>query len=127
MTRSGEYAGVRDKGTARSGRLMTVAYLKDDTLPSIRFGFTLTKRLGNAVKRNLMRRRLREITRAAAPGISSKGRIVTIPRRDGIGAEFDAIRAEWHYLVRKLKLLPPAPPAPPVAVEQIASPSDPQS
>jgi ribonuclease P protein component len=38
-----------------------------------RFGFTVTKRLGNAVVRNRIRRRLRESVRKIAPGAARGG------------------------------------------------------
>jgi ribonuclease P protein component len=108
MTRSGEYAAVRTKGTARSGRLMTLAFLADEAPGTIRFGFTITKRVGNAVHRNKLRRRLREIARHTAPSIQRPGRLVTIPRPIASEATFAEIQSEWQYLVRKLGLLPPA-------------------
>jgi ribonuclease P protein component len=37
--------------------------------PPLRFGFTVTKKLGNAVIRNRIRRRLREAVRRAGPGL----------------------------------------------------------
>ena len=38
-----------------------------------RFGFTVTKKLGNAVARNRIRRRLREAVRLVAPGRAREG------------------------------------------------------
>lgn len=114
MTRTGEYAAVRNGGRARSGRLMTVAFLADEApqLP-VRFGFTVTKKIGNAVKRNQVKRWLREITRAAAPRMVGSGRLVTIPRPIAAKSSFQEIVAEWHYLTGKLGLLDsPSPPSP---------------
>lgn len=112
LTRSGQYAAVRTKGTARSGRLMTLAFLTADPPAVIQFGFTITKRVGNAVHRNKLRRRLREIARHAAPSIQRGGHLVTIPRPAAAQATFAEIRAEWHYLAGKLSLIPPSPPKP---------------
>ena len=111
MTRSGQYAEVRLGGIARSGRLMTVAFLSEPDLPGVRFGFTLTKKLGNAVKRNKLRRRLREIGRHMAPLVIKSGRVVTIPRPAAVGVTFSAIESEWNYLMGKLSLLAPRDPA----------------
>ena len=41
--------------------------LKGETLPKVRIGFTATKRLGNSVKRNRARRRLRSLVEEHIP------------------------------------------------------------
>ena len=107
VKRTGEYAAVRTQGKARSGRLMTLAYLAADPPATIRFGFTITKKVGNAVHRNLLKRRFREIARHAAPAMLKAGRLVTIPRPIAKGATFAELASEWHYLAEKLQLLAP--------------------
>jgi ribonuclease P protein component len=107
MTRPSEFLAVRTEGRARSGKWMTVAFLADPTLAQVRFGFTVTKRVGNAVKRNLVRRRLREITRHALPHLKRCGRIVTIPRPIAVQATFAELEVEWQVLAAKLQLIPP--------------------
>ena len=87
---------------------MTLAFLAEETPAAIRFGFTITKRVGNAVHRNKLRRRLREIARHAAPSIQRPGRLVTIPRPIASEATFAEIQSEWQYLARKLGLIPAA-------------------
>ena len=111
MTRTGEYAAVRNAGRARSGRLMTVAFLADESpgLPP-RFGFTVTKKVGNAVKRNQVKRWLREISREAASQIVASGRVVTIPRPIAAKSSFQEVLSEWYYLTGKLGLLRPQTP-----------------
>ncbi|MBP7951330.1 MAG: ribonuclease P protein component [Verrucomicrobiales bacterium] len=107
MTRPAEFAAVRQRGIARSGRLMTVAFLADAGLPEMRFGFAITKKVGNAVTRNRIRRRFREISRHHAAEIAPPGRLVTIARPAAASAAFSVLRSEWRYLVKKLGLLTP--------------------
>jgi len=47
-----------------------------------RFGFTATKKLGNAVTRNRIRRRLKEAVRIAAPGRAKDGCDYVVIARD---------------------------------------------
>jgi ribonuclease P protein component len=112
MTSPGQFAAVRAQGRARSGALMTVAFLAQPGQPGVRFGFTITKRIGNAVKRNFLRRRLREVSRATTAIIRGAGMLVTIPRPAAARASFQELQLEWLTLVGKLNLLPKPPPLP---------------
>lgn len=55
----------------------------------LRFGFTVTKKVGNAVERNRIRRRLREAVRAAAPRFPAmRMDVVVLARRAAIDRDF---------------------------------------
>ena len=68
MKRASEFAMVRAQGSSAAGRflvLSTLAYTGEGAgAKESRFGIITTKRLGHAVVRNLLRRRIREIVRA---------------------------------------------------------------
>ena len=60
-----------------------------------RFGVTVTKKIGNAVVRNRMKRRFRELLRAALPGEGLPDTDhVLIGREGGIERDFAVMRAE---------------------------------
>lgn len=83
-----------------------VARLDEPKSPGPKFGFTITRKVGNAVVRNRLRRRFREITREAGAEITAPAFIVTIPRFGATKAEFAVLRSEWRWAARKLGLLP---------------------
>jgi ribonuclease P protein component len=57
-----------------------------------RFGFTVTKKIGNAVVRNRIRRRLKEAVRAAAAGRAECDTdYVLIGRRAALTLQFDRL------------------------------------
>ena len=68
-----------------------------------RVGFTVSKQVGNAVERNRVRRRLRELIRLAPPGALCAGHdYVLIGRRAALKAGFDAMRKELSGALRRV-------------------------
>jgi ribonuclease P protein component len=60
-----------------------------------RYGVTVTKKIGNAVARNRMKRRFRELLRAALPGAGLPDHDhVLIGREGGIERDFATMREE---------------------------------
>lgn len=76
---------------------------RGDGDPAMRVGFTVTKKIGNAVVRNRMKRRLRALARELLPGAGVAGADhVLIGRAGGIEREFTALRAELAKALRKV-------------------------
>ncbi|MEZ5302105.1 MAG: ribonuclease P protein component [Verrucomicrobiales bacterium] len=96
MTRAAEFAKVKAQGTAKGGRFVVVSILADESLGSeIKVGFITTRKLGNAVVRNRVRRRLRAIAREIGGRLKPGHYIVTIARHTAPEAEFAALKADW--------------------------------
>lgn len=82
--------------------LVLQARKRDDTDPP-RVGFTVTKKVGNAVIRNTVKRRLREAVRAeftehANPGYD----YVVIGRKTSIDADFDSLKSDLALAADKV-------------------------
>ncbi|MFM9935265.1 MAG: ribonuclease P protein component [Novosphingobium sp.] len=62
---------------------------------SLRFGITVTKKIGNAVMRNRMKRRLRALAREVLPeqGLAGADHVL-IGRENGIERDFAVLRGE---------------------------------
>lgn len=63
LSRPQEFTAIQDRGTTRSSALMSARFLRTD-LETTRFGLATGRRIGGAVVRNRVRRRLREALRA---------------------------------------------------------------
>ncbi|MFC4292876.1 ribonuclease P protein component [Sphingorhabdus arenilitoris] len=86
----------RGKRFARPGFVLLVSDRRDDD-PTKRLGITITKKVGNAVVRNRMRRRFRALMREM---LEEKGKAgadhILIGRDGGIEMEFDQLRRDLY-------------------------------
>jgi ribonuclease P protein component len=104
LVRRAEYDAVYREGRRKSGREFTV-FVRANGLGHSRFGWSIRKALGGAVRRNRIRRRLREIVRLHRQEISPGWDIVIHPRSSAATADFSALAGEL------LRLLPRETPA----------------
>ena len=75
-------AAQRGKRAARPGLVLQAVAGQEGT---VRVGFTVTKKVGNAVVRNRARRRLKEAARLTLPGLGAQGWDLVLICRDGTG------------------------------------------
>lgn len=89
------------------GFVLQVASVPTDMhLPAIRVGFTVSRKVGNAVMRNRVRRRLREIARMVIPAEArSDLDYVLVGRQGAIARDFAALRRELLDALKRLKAL----------------------
>ena len=72
--------------------------------PAIRVGYTVTKKIGNAVVRNRMKRRLRAIAAELLPTTGVRGADhILIGRMGGIERDFASLRSEFAKALAKIK------------------------
>ncbi len=82
-----------------------VIYSRRGRGEGVRVGFTVTARLGNAVTRNRVRRRLREIFRLHEEQLRRGTELVVVARGRSVGAAYRELERDFLAACRKLSLL----------------------
>ena len=107
LTRSTEFLRVRQEGTAERGSLLTLGVLRPATSGGFRAGFVTSKRIGEAVARNRVRRRLREIVRRHQHRVAPAVWIAIIARPAAAKATYEQLEDEWLRLAKRASILAP--------------------
>jgi len=102
-----DFARVRECGKAVQGRLLRLAFFCPTAEGAAKVGMITSKRVGGAVVRNRVRRRLRELVRHSRAHFPPGSLIVVIAKPSAAAASFEELRREWLLLARRLSILPP--------------------
>ena len=95
-----DFAALQGEGTVRSHSLLVVRIRRTD-LEVTRFGFSTGRKLGGAVVRNRVRRRLRQALRVMAPSLQPGWDVLIIARSPVIGADFQTLAGALQNLLRR--------------------------
>ena len=101
LTDSPEFERVYRQGTAYRGKLFSVhAFPNEHGTP--RLGLSVSRKVGNAVTRNAVRRRLREVFHSCISGMSEDLDIVVSAKPAAAGATFEELREEFSKSLVRL-------------------------
>jgi ribonuclease P protein component len=102
LTGNKRFSQIHQEGRSVANNFLVVRVLPNG-LDYSRFGFMVSKRLGNAVTRNKVKRRLREVVRQTPirPGWDA----IFIARRGAEGAKFESLKYSAHNLLRRTQLI----------------------
>ena len=67
----------------------------------LKVGFSVSKKVGNSVVRNLLKRRMREQFRHVVGDLKRGWRIVIVARRPALECDFEALGSAMRYLLHK--------------------------
>jgi ribonuclease P protein component len=102
---SREFARVRSEGRTVRGGLLFLGVLELGDASEFRVGLVTAKRIGGAVVRNRLRRKLREIVRRHQHEMRKGVWLVVVTRPAAAGADFGALEAEWLRLAARAGLM----------------------
>lgn len=99
-----EFAYLYNNGTAKHTANLTVVYLPTKHR-ALKIGFSITKKIGKAHTRNLIKRRLREIVRKLVPSLPDEYNMVFIARSGIEKLTFDELKTQTIMLLNKTGLM----------------------
>jgi ribonuclease P protein component len=99
LSRPGDFTRLAEGGVARTHPLLVGRFVRTD-LDQTRFGFATGKRLGGAVIRNRVRRRIREGLRVMAPSFQPGWDVLIIARPAIVEADQDALVGALRRVLR---------------------------
>jgi ribonuclease P protein component len=105
LTQASEYERVKRDGLVGRGKLLMLSTVAIENSGLSRVGFITSRRLGSAVSRNRVRRRLREIVRRHQHDLRQDFWIVIVARREAAIASYRALEDEWLRLARRASIL----------------------
>ena len=78
-------------------------FYKKNKLENSRVGFSISKKYGNAVKRNYIKRRLREIVRHNKELLPSETDIILIPKKNTYNMSYNLLEKSVIHILSVLK------------------------
>jgi len=107
MTRHADFSRTREQGKAKGGAYLVLSTLADDELPHHKAAVIVTRKVGNAVTRNHLRRRIQTIIASHLHRIQDKRYIVTVIRWRAPQATFQQLEADWLKQATRLGIIQP--------------------
>ena len=101
LTDSPEFERVYKQGTAFRGRLFSVHAFPNE-IGTPRLGLSVSKKVGNAVTRNAVRRRLREVFHSTIGRIPGRFDLVVSARPSASEATFEELDEEFLRALDKI-------------------------
>lgn len=104
LRRNKEFRYVYRRGRSVSDRNLTLIYVVTKT-PHLKVGFSVSKKLGNSVERNRLKRRMKEAFFSMLDDVSKSCLLVFIPKEAAKDLEYGDILLSAGGLLKKAGLM----------------------
>ena len=105
LSRTAEFKLVKQAGKSWTGRHLVLGVLAQPEATRARVGIVTTRKVGMAVVRNRIRRRIREVFRLHQFDLVSGVWLVTIARPSAATASFQDLERDWLRLAERASIL----------------------
>jgi ribonuclease P protein component len=103
LKRHKEFRYTYARGRAQSAPLCTLVYAKSRN-ETVRIGFSVSKRVGNAVQRNRAKRRMRASVTPFVPCMKGGMNVIFVAKPEVLNAPFSDLTAQMESLIRRAGL-----------------------
>jgi ribonuclease P protein component len=101
LKRHGDFARVKSGGAGQKGRFLVLNVVRTGVDEPWRCGLITSRKVGSAVDRNRIRRRLREIIRREGDRIARGLLLVIIARWNASEATMEDLQQDWSRCARR--------------------------
>ncbi len=77
-----------------------ILYVRRNHTDNVRIGISITKKVGNAVVRNRLKRRIKEINRTLVPSIKRGYDLVIIPKKNAVELSFIELESALKHIYK---------------------------
>lgn len=105
IARRSDFQLVYKYGKSTANRQFVLYTLKKQEVEHFRMGISVSKKVGNAVVRNRMRRVVKEIVRSLAPQIVPHYDMVIVVRKAALDMDFEQLRSSVIHVMRRASML----------------------
>jgi ribonuclease P protein component len=99
-----EFNYIFKNGRSFATKTLVLTYLPTK-LKNPKIGFSVSKKIGNAVIRNKVKRRLREAFKVYLPKINKKYNYIIVARKDIVNLSYAEIVKTLNYALKKTNLM----------------------
>ncbi len=103
LKNSKEFGRVYQQGKSKATRDL-VLYVLKNSLDNNRYGFSISKKIGNAVVRNKLKRRLKEIIREKDEKLKKGYDLIIIARKPVTKLDYLALKKDVERLFKKMEM-----------------------
>ena len=100
LKRHKEFRYTYRVGRSQSGSLFTMVYARSRT-ETIRIGFSVSKRVGNAVQRNRAKRRMRACITPMLLNLKGGCNLIVVAKPEVLDAPFTELQKQMEALLRR--------------------------